>query len=404
MSRKVFITSDISIDERLAEAAEESPDAALLWPWLLTALDDWGRSTAETKRLKYAVFPAFASVTPQIIGEALALFAQVGLITRYEADGKPYFAVPQETWFKYQTHIRTEKRESDRSRIPAPPGSTSPNCAQLRATARDVAQVRAVADKSQPSPSPSPSPSPTHALSPSSPQGGEISDDAANAHAREANTVRASRAQPATVPATVLASAAASPAHLTADQELQREADDALVRWKTLSQQGKARVPAVTALRSTLRKHAERGMNVSDLRTELLKLEDEVASSSAAAGRPLTLTRLDNWLNQWHAPPPDTRPERAVHARASASSLSARPEPPSMIPVSQARPIWGDVPSPLADATADAHAEVHPASAASAAAAPDVLALVTHQAKPQAPPGVPAAVSAGVHARDDASA
>lgn len=152
MSRKLFITSDISVDERLASVAETSSEAGLLWPWLLTALDDWGRSTAEPKRLKSAVSPAFARVTPQIIAEALVLFAQAELITLYEVEGKSYLAVPSVTWFKYQTHIRTEKRESDRSRIPAPPSATSTpvvftaptrHSAQVREGTRECAQVRA---------------------------------------------------------------------------------------------------------------------------------------------------------------------------------------------------------------------------------------------------------------------
>jgi len=155
MSHKIFISSDISVDERLVEIAEESPESVLLWPWLLTALDDWGRATAHAKRLKYTVFPALTTVTPQIITEAIARFERVGLLELYEVDGKWYMAVPAETWFKYQTHIRVEKRDNDKSRLPAPPS------AQLREGARDVAKVRAVASKSQPSPSPSPSLSPT---------------------------------------------------------------------------------------------------------------------------------------------------------------------------------------------------------------------------------------------------
>jgi hypothetical protein len=181
---------------------------------------------------------------------------------------------------------------------------------------------------------------------------------------------------------------------------LQGLADEILTRWKALSQQGKARVPSVTAMRSTLGKHTKRGMNASDLRTEMDKLEDEVAAA-AATGRPLTLTRLDNWLNQWHAPPPDARPDaRPTHARKGTPAV--RPEPPSMIPASQAQDFW-NVPPPVngraaslpkpADAAEPATSLTAAAVAAVAASAAsaDVLAPV----KPQAPPGVPAGVRAG---------
>lgn len=167
MSRKVFISSDISIDENLDDVASEDALAALLWPWFLTCFDDWGRSEASPKRLKNKVFPGNDLVTVDVITNALQLYHRHGLIKLYDADGKLYMAIDQEKWFKYQTHIRREKREKDGSKYPAPE-----DCAQMRADARDNAQQRAVADDCAPSPSPSLSPSPSNTA-------------AAAAHARE---------------------------------------------------------------------------------------------------------------------------------------------------------------------------------------------------------------------------
>ena len=48
MARKRFVTSEISTDRKIAKLAEKNPVAAALWPWFITALDDWGRMNAET--------------------------------------------------------------------------------------------------------------------------------------------------------------------------------------------------------------------------------------------------------------------------------------------------------------------------------------------------------------------
>lgn len=163
MARKVYITSDMSVDEKLNAIAEDDPQAALLWPWLLTVFDDWGRAEANSRRLKAQVFPLNNMVTSDAIEAALTLYAQGGLILIYEVSGKRYMAIPQEKWFKYQTHIRGEKRSIDKSRIPAPPCEDEASCAQVTENARKCAQLHTVADNCIPSPSPSPSPS----LSPS---------------------------------------------------------------------------------------------------------------------------------------------------------------------------------------------------------------------------------------------
>lgn len=41
MARKRFVTSEISTDRKIAKLAEKNPVAAALWPWFITALDDY---------------------------------------------------------------------------------------------------------------------------------------------------------------------------------------------------------------------------------------------------------------------------------------------------------------------------------------------------------------------------
>ena len=140
MGRKVFVSSDIAVDERLIDVAAEDGKAALLWPWLLTAMDDWGRAEASPKRLKARVFPSNPIVTADDIQSALLLFEQVGLVVLYMVDGKPYMAVREETWWRYQTHIHKSKRRKDESKIPAPPRRD--DIAESRVIPRDSALSR----------------------------------------------------------------------------------------------------------------------------------------------------------------------------------------------------------------------------------------------------------------------
>lgn len=143
MARKVYITSEMSIDERLLNVAEEDQLAALIWPWILTTFDDWGRSEAKPKKLKAKIFPGNEMVTATAIESALHLFNEHGLIELYEEDGRPYMAISADKWFKYQTQIRKVKREVDESKYPSPP------------SARECAQTRGDSSKNIPSPSPS---------------------------------------------------------------------------------------------------------------------------------------------------------------------------------------------------------------------------------------------------------
>jgi len=160
MSRKLYVSTDISIDEAIAEIADDDPLSALLWPWLLVHLDDWGRSSASARRLKGAVAPMFEAVTVEVIERALQAYAAKGLIALYEVGGHRYLAVEPEKWWRYQTHIHRSKREVDGSAIPAPPADAFTTPAEVRGESRNVAGICASLPPSLP-PSPTPSPTPS---------------------------------------------------------------------------------------------------------------------------------------------------------------------------------------------------------------------------------------------------
>ena len=167
MARKRFVTSDMSIDEKIASIAAENPIAALMWPWFITGFDDWGRMEAVPVKIKLSIFPAFP-YTPKDIEEAIDLYDKFGIVHKYEVDGKEYIAIEPEKYYKYQTYIRGNKREVDSSNCPAPPNppwkstgnsEDSPATNNQRAHARTCTQVSADERNCIPSPSPSPSPS-----------------------------------------------------------------------------------------------------------------------------------------------------------------------------------------------------------------------------------------------------
>lgn len=152
MARKVFISSDMSSDEAISEVSEIDATAGLMWPWILTYFDDWGRAKASPREIKNSIFQANDLITLDIIKRALELYS-VKLVKLYEVKGKPYMCIDPDKWFKYQTHIRREKRENDGSKLPPPDN----NSAQVREDARDSAQISDNLTNCIPSPSPSPS-------------------------------------------------------------------------------------------------------------------------------------------------------------------------------------------------------------------------------------------------------
>jgi hypothetical protein len=142
MARKVFVTSDMGIDEAVFAVAEESWQAAVLWPWILTALDDWGRGRSDARRIKKTMFPDWPGITWKHVDDALRLFAKHGLLSFYGETGE-YMAADEESWRRWQTHIRWDRKGKAASKFPEPP----------------VLSGNIPDDPGKASPSPSPSPS-----------------------------------------------------------------------------------------------------------------------------------------------------------------------------------------------------------------------------------------------------
>ena len=155
MSRRRYISTDISTDAKIAELAEYGTLPLLLYTWAIPHMDDWGRMTGDARQFKLLVCPAL-DVSTKEVDEALDQIASVGLWQRYEVDGKKYIAIPKDSWFKHQSYINKSKREDDSgSDFPAPPNDN-----EYRKTPQNTEEQQ-VTSQNTVSPSPSPSLSPS---------------------------------------------------------------------------------------------------------------------------------------------------------------------------------------------------------------------------------------------------
>jgi hypothetical protein len=163
MSRRRYISTDISTDPKLARLAAHGTLPMLLYTWAIPHMDDWGRMSGDPMEFKLQVCPALP-VSIEEVEEALDYVEDAGLWQLYEVDGKECIAIDPERWFRHQTYINKEKRGDDSgSRYPTPPTSeeknTSPQItANHRRTANNTENQQEIAQKAV-SPSPSPSPS-----------------------------------------------------------------------------------------------------------------------------------------------------------------------------------------------------------------------------------------------------
>lgn len=114
--------------------------------------------SADPIEVKLTIFPAFP-YTSDDIETFIKLYHEFGIAYYYEVDGKPYLAVNPDTWLKYQTYIRKDKLEKQKSKIPEPkdaPWLVRDNTADDLATKNVAKQQSATINVLSPSPSPSP--------------------------------------------------------------------------------------------------------------------------------------------------------------------------------------------------------------------------------------------------------
>ena len=119
MARGRMIAATLGSSRKFAElpgkAGKLGEFAQALFPLLVAHADDFGRLSGDAFSVKYAIFPT-SSRTEAEFEAALAAMTDVGLVSRYHADGNG-LVIQVEQWDRHQLglHKRTK------SRFPDPP-------------------------------------------------------------------------------------------------------------------------------------------------------------------------------------------------------------------------------------------------------------------------------------------
>lgn len=159
MSRRRYVSTDISVDNRIAQLAQACGDfAALLYTWMIPHAGDDGGITGDCDELRLTVVPAFKKKT-QIIENAVEKMVDLGLLER---EGRRLF-FPSDTFYKYQSYISAGNRRV----LPqnAEKLQNIHNGPDRRKTPQNAVSPT-VTPTDPPSPSPSPSLSPTPLIPP----------------------------------------------------------------------------------------------------------------------------------------------------------------------------------------------------------------------------------------------
>lgn len=137
MSRRRYLSTEISLDPRVNQLAVKAGDfAALFYTWLIPHADDDCSLSGDPETLLYTVLPGRRDKTVEDIAKTLDAICQAGLLIRKD----DCLIFPPDTFYRYQTYIPAEKRR------------------KLHQSVKNAEKHRRSA-KNTVSPSPSPSPS-----------------------------------------------------------------------------------------------------------------------------------------------------------------------------------------------------------------------------------------------------
>lgn len=108
MSRRRYVSTDVSIDKRLNRLATEHGDfAALLYSWMIPHATDEATLNGDLDEFMATVLPMRRDKSPAEVRAALEAMVAVGLLTAWDGE-TIYF--PTEAFYRYQTYIKVENR------------------------------------------------------------------------------------------------------------------------------------------------------------------------------------------------------------------------------------------------------------------------------------------------------
>lgn len=116
MARARLISSQVVLSESVSALVSTHGEfGALVWTWLIVHLDDFGVAAASPARLKGLVMP-LSPRPPQEFAEVVAELQRLGMVTLYEAEGRPYLKALN--FNRYQTGLRQDRLRKEGSRFP----------------------------------------------------------------------------------------------------------------------------------------------------------------------------------------------------------------------------------------------------------------------------------------------
>ena len=112
MSRRRYLSTNISLDTRVNRLADEAGDfAALLYTWMIPHAADDGSLTADPETLLYLVVPARRDKSVADMRDAVSAMVRLGLVSN---DGD-LLHFPSESFYRYQTYVTDARRTASAS-------------------------------------------------------------------------------------------------------------------------------------------------------------------------------------------------------------------------------------------------------------------------------------------------
>lgn len=108
MGRKRYLSTDISVDARVRQMAQQSEFDALLYTWMIPHTSDDATITADPEELLMQVVPGFRWRTAADVAAAVERMLDLGLVERH--NGRLRF--PPEAFYKYQPYVTADRREA----------------------------------------------------------------------------------------------------------------------------------------------------------------------------------------------------------------------------------------------------------------------------------------------------
>lgn len=129
MSRRRYISTDVSLDKRLNRLAEQHGDfAALLYTWMVPHAADDATMNGDLDEFMAAVLPMRRDKSEGDVRAALSAMSDAGLIEWYE----DLITFPLEAFYRYQSYIKVENRRT--AEITGKRRATPTNADERRAT------------------------------------------------------------------------------------------------------------------------------------------------------------------------------------------------------------------------------------------------------------------------------